>query len=123
MIKRLAVLCIILSILPLLSGCWFLVGGAAGYELTSDSAIGHYDTSYSRAYKAGLDVLRAQGNTSMEDETGGWVKASINNYDVAVHIEQLTQRTVKVTVSARKYALPKSQFARDILLKIANKLK
>jgi len=123
MIRRLAVILIILSILPMLCGCWFILGGAAGYEMTSDSAIGHYDTSFTRAYKASLHVIQAQGNITMQDESGGWIKADIDNNNVAVHIEQLTEKTAKITVSARKYTLPKPQFAREILSKISRGLR
>ena len=123
MVKRLAALLIILSILPLLCGCWFLLGGAAGYEMTSDSARGHYDTSSTRAYKASQHVMQTRGNITMQDEKSGWIKADIGNYNVAVHIEQLTERTVQTTVSARKYTLPKPQFAREILSKISKELR
>lgn len=124
MSKRLVFFLAILSIIPLVSGCWFLVGAGAGYEITSDSAIGHFDTSFARAYQASLNIIKSQaGNITMDDEKLGWIKADINNYKTAVHIEQLTEKTVQITVSARKYALPKAQFARDILSKISKKLK
>lgn len=123
MVKRLVVFCIMLSTLPLLSGCWFLVGGAVGYEVSPDSVRGHFDTSFIRAYSVSLDVMRKHGKTTIEDEKKGWIKADFDNYNAAVHIEQLTERTVQITISARKYALPKPQFARDILSKISRRLK
>lgn len=108
---------------PVLSGCWFLAGGAAGYEVSADSVRGHFDTTFEHAYQVSRKVIRSLDNTTMEDEKGGWLKANIEDHNVAVHIEKLTARTVRVTVSARKYALPKAQFARNILDKISDRLK
>ena len=123
MFRRLAALFVISATLPLICGCWFILGGAAGYEMTSDSARGHYDTSFPRAYKASVHVMLSQGNITMQEEKSGWVKADIDNHNVAVHVEQLTERTAQITVSARKYTLPKPQFARDILSKISKELR
>lgn len=121
--KRSVIFCILIFLTPLSSGCWFFVGGATGYEVSSDSVRGHFDTSLDNAYQVSLKVMRSKGNTTMEDKKGGWIKAEIEGYNVAAHIEKLTPKTVRITISARKYALPKAQFARDILDKISEKLK
>ena len=106
------------------SGCfWLVAGGATGYEVSPDSTRANFDTSFSRAYNESLVVLRKLGKTTMEDEKGGWIKAEFDNYNVAVHIEQKTANSVQVTVSARKYATPRSQKARDVLDMISTRLK
>ncbi|MCM8770413.1 MAG: hypothetical protein NC936_00895 [Candidatus Omnitrophica bacterium] len=106
------------------SGCfWLLAGGAAGYEISPDSVEASFDTSFSRAYRESVAVLRKLGKTTMEDERGGWVKVEFDNYKVAVHIQQQTANSVKITVSARKFATPRSQKARDILDMIAARLR
>ena len=109
---------------PLFSSCTaLLIGGAIGYEISSDSVKADVDTSYDRAYDASLETIRAMGGLSIDKKTEGWVKSDLNNYNVAVHLEKLTEKTVRITISARKYALPKPQYARDVLVKILNRLK
>lgn len=124
MLKKLILLCVLISVIPLLSGCLaLLVGGAAGYEVSSDSVKGYFDTSFSRAYKVSLKTAKSLGSVNMEDEVGGWIKFDSQAYNVAIHIEKSTEKTVQITVSARKHILPKVQFAKDILAKISKKLK
>ena len=124
MFRRLVALCILAAGIPFLSGCLaLLIGGAAGYEVSPDSVRAQFDAQYSKAYEVSLSTIRSMGKTDMEDEKGGWVKATIDKNDVAVHVEQLTERATQVTVSARRYALPRVQFARDIMSRISKKLK
>ena len=124
MFRRLVALCILAAGIPFLSGCLaLLIGGAVGYEVSPDSVRAQFDTPYNRAYEVSLSTIRSLGKTDMEDEKGGWVKAIIDKHDVAVHVEQLTERATQITVSARRYVLPKVQFARDIMSRISRKLK
>ena len=115
----------LILVVPLLSGCFaLLAGGAIGYEVSADSVKAQFDSSYERAYKASLDVAKAMvGTIDMADETTGWIKSSSENNNVAIHIVKQTDKTVEITVSARKYATPRVQFAKDILAKISKKLK
>ncbi len=123
MFKQVFVFCMLIMISPLLSGCWFLAGGVAGYEVSADNVKGHFDTSFEEAYQVSLRLMQSLGKTNLEDEKGGWIKADIDNHIVALHIEKLTERTVQITVSARKYTIPKPQFARNILDKISSRLR
>ncbi|MDD5044171.1 MAG: hypothetical protein PHU91_02955 [Candidatus Omnitrophica bacterium] len=120
----LAILLLMLGLPMVNSGCfWLLAGGAAGYGVSPDSVQASFDTSASHAYHQSLVVMRKLGKTTMEDEKGGWVKADFDNYNVAVHIEQKTANSVQVTVSARKYATPRPQKARDVLDMISARLR
>ena len=110
---------------PFLSGCFaLLAGGAIGYEVSADSVKAQFDSSYERAYKASLEVAKAMvGTIDMADEAGGWIKSNPEENNVAIHIVKQTDKTVEITVSARKYATPRVQFAKDMLAKISRKLK
>lgn len=128
MIKKTGiVITVVASILamPFLSGCFaLLAGGAIGYEVSTDSVKAQFDSSYEKAYKVSLDVAKAMvGTIDMADETTGWIKSESEGNNVAIHIVKQTDKTVEITVSARKYATPRVQFAKDILAKIAKKLK
>jgi Protein of unknown function (DUF3568) len=125
--KTAMVITMVASILavPLFSGCFaLLAGGAIGYGVSPDSVKANFDTSYDRAYDVSLDVTKAMSGTiNMTDQTTGWIKSTSEGYDVAIHIVKLTESTVQVTVSARKFATPRVQFARNVLAKISRKLK
>jgi len=127
MFKQAIVFCILIIAVPLISGCWFLVGagagGAAVYEVSTGTVTANYDAKFDRAYDDSLSILRSKGKTKMEDSVGGWVKADIGEHDVAVHIERLTERAVKVTVSARKGVLPDGEFARNMMQEISRRLR
>ncbi len=124
-IFNVAILFVMILAAPLLSGCFaLLAGGAIGYEVSSDSVKADFDTSYDRAYNVSLDVAKAMiGSIDMSDKAEGWIKSESEDNNVAIHIVKLTEETVQVTVSARKYATPRVQFARNILAKISKKLK
>ena len=109
----------------LLSGCFaLLAGGAIGYTVSADSVKADFDTSYDRAYKVSLDVAEAMiGTIDMSDKAAGWIKSESEGNNVAIHLVKLTEETIQVTVSARKYATPRVQFARNILASISKKLK
>lgn len=127
MVKKTIMITVFATILamPLLSGCIaLLAGGAIGFEVSADSVKAQFYTSYERAYKVSLDVANDMvGTVSMADEPTGWIKADSEGNNVAIHIVKQTDRTVQVTVSARKYGTPRVQFARDVLAKIARKLR
>ena len=115
---------LLVATVPMLSSCAaLLIGGVAGYEVSADSVKADLDVSYDRAYDAALESIRAMGGESIDKKDEGWVKSNVNNYTVAVHIVKLTEKTTRVTVSARKFTLPKSQYARDILAKILVRVK
>ncbi len=110
---------------PLLSGCVaLLAGGTIGYMVSPDSVKADFDASYDRAYDASLDVAKAMiGTIDMSDKETGWIKSESEGNKVAIHIVKVTEKTVQVTVSARKYATPRVQFARNILANISKKLR
>lgn len=130
MVKRtgifnVAILFSLILAAPLLSGCLaLLAGGAIGYEVSADSVKADFDASYDKAFNVSQDVAKAMiGTISMSDKATGWIKSESEDNKVAIHIVKLTEETMQVTVSARKYATPRVQFARNILARISKKLK
>jgi hypothetical protein len=122
--KKMFILTSLLLSVVLFSGCAaILLGGAVGYEVSADSVKTDVDASYDRTYDASLETIRAIGGLSVDKKEEGWVKSDLNNYNVAVHVDKLTEKTTRITVSARQYALPKPQYARDVLAKILKRIK
>ena len=108
-----------------LSGCLaFLLGGAAVYEASPDSAKTVFDASYDRSYNASFEVAKTMvGIFDTDDKASGWIKLTSDNNNIAIHVVKLTEKATQVTVSARKYSAPKAGLARDILAKISKKLR
>ncbi len=125
MIKKMRIVVALILVIPLLTGCAaLLVGGAVGYMVSPDSIKGQFDSSYEKAYKVSLNVAKSMvGSIDMADEATGWIKSESEDNNVAIHIVKQTDKTVEITVSARKYTTPRVQFAKDILYNISKKLK
>ena len=108
----------------LFSGCAsFFTGGVAGYEVNAGSAKADVDVSYARAYDASLETIRAMYGISEDNKGQGWVKTQLHHHYVTVHIEKLHEGAVRITVSARRYAVLKAQYARDVLARIIERIK
>jgi hypothetical protein len=109
----------------LLAGVAILPVAAATTLFGKDYAEEDFVTSIDRAYKVSLSVLKSTGNVKKEiisaDAAG--IEAAVNGVDVSVKIKKTTGRGVKVTVSARKFLLPKPEVAGGVLYQISGKLK
>ena len=108
----------------LFSGCAsFFSGSAVGYEVNARSAIANVDVSYDRAYDASLETIRALYGISEDNKSEGWVRTQLHHRYVSVHIEKWTDGTVRLTVTARRYAVAQAQYALDVLAKIIERIK
>jgi hypothetical protein len=106
------------------SGCASLmIGDASLHTVSADSVKVDVEVTYNRAYDASLETVRAMGGLSVDNKEAGWVKSEKDNYNLAVHVEKLTEKTSRITVSASQDALPKPQYARDVLAKILKRVK
>jgi hypothetical protein len=56
------------------------------------------------------------------NESKGLIKAKISDNDVTVKIDTLNAEMQRLRISARKYMLPKPQFAQKIFVKIVKSL-
>jgi hypothetical protein len=118
------ILSLLVLTVPLFSSCAaLLIGGVAGYEVSADSVKADVDVSYNRAYDGSLETIRAMGGLSTDMKEEGWVKSDKDGYNVAVHVTKVTEKVTRITVSARKMAMPKPQYARDVLVKILKRVK
>lgn len=102
-----------------------LVGGGAvvGYSLSGDAATGNVTASYRSIWDRAVEVLNSyDGSVSFSNESKGIIKARISDYSITVKIDTITSETQKLRVSARKYLMPKPQFAQKIFVKISENL-
>ncbi len=109
------------------SGCaLFLLGAGAagGYAISKDEIEGMTDTSYDKIWKATKDVLRADGVTTLEDRTHGLIKGLVDSSDVEARLDQVTSKTVRLRLKARKTkgVFPDIKLAQSLYTKIIKKV-
>ncbi len=110
----------------LLSGCVPVLIGAGvvtGYALSGDSAIGNVKAEYRILWDLSLDKLESMEAELLDsDESRGLIKARVAENDVTIRIKNINFETQRLKVSARKYLLPKPQFAQKLFLQIIEDL-
>lgn len=105
-----------------LLGTSFLPAGAAVILMSKDSSQAEFNTTYNKAYRVSLEIMRKIGKITREDKNIGLIKAKKDASDVTIKIIS-KDKVVQIAVSARKYLLPDADTARSILYEISEKLK
>ncbi|MDD5680995.1 MAG: hypothetical protein PHI59_07120 [Candidatus Omnitrophica bacterium] len=97
---------------------------AAAFTLAGqDSATKDIARSFDRVFDTSLAIFKQKGEVSRQDRAAGVVSGNINSADITVKIIRKSGNQAQVTVSARKYLLPKPEIAGGILYEISEKLK
>lgn len=104
-------------------GVGFLPVGVAGALIGKDSSQIDFDVDYDKVFNTSAKVMREMGKSGQEDKTTGIVKGKVSGCNVTIKIVKKTDKTVQVTVSARKYLIPKPQIAGGVLHQISEELK
>lgn len=112
-------LCSISACVPILVG----TGVVAGYTLSNDSAIGEVKCDYRTLWDVSMDKLQnLKSEISTSNESKGLIKAKVSDNDVTIKIDTISPSMQRLKISARKYLLPKPQFAQKIFVKIIQDL-
>lgn len=110
-----------------LSGCAIFLlgaGAAGGYAITDDEVEGHTDVSMKRAWNAAETVIEKEGAVILRDETTGKVEGLVEGSEIKATVEQVTSKTVRIRVKARKTKglFPDMKRAQDLYTKIIKKI-
>jgi len=120
--KTILFLLFITFILLNISGCWFLVGGAAGvagaYAVSKDTMQIDTDKPYDSIWNAAQAVARIRGTIKSEDYTKGAIELEADSSQVWIRLIKLTHATTRLRVSARKKHFPNLTLAEEIFSKI-----
>lgn len=112
-------LCTVSACVPVLVG----TGVVAGYTLSNDSAIGEVKCDYRTLWDVSMDKLEnLKAEILTSNESKGLIKAKVSDNDVTIKINTVNSSMQKLKISARKYLLPKPQFAQKIFVKIVQDL-
>jgi len=94
-------------------------GVAAGYAFSNDSAIGNVKEEYRILWDLCMDKLESMdAEIHVSNESKGIVKALISENNVSIKIDTINAKTQRLKVSARRYFLPKAQFAQKVFFKV-----
>ena len=118
----------ILSCLLLFSGCVLLLVGAGvtgGIAISKDTIEGHFDKKIDPVWKVAREVLMQEGFIRLEDKPHGHIEAEVRKSEVKIEILQVSEKTVRIRVKARKghQLLPNPNLANELYNKIFYKLK
>ena len=118
------------ALLPLFlySGCAvFLVGAGAagGIAISRDTIEGHFDRNLDQVWKASREVVMQEGFIRLEDRAHATIDAEVRKSEVKIGIIQVSEKTVRVRVKARRgyKLLPNPDLANDLYNKIYQKIK
>jgi len=109
------------------SGCvLFLIGaGAAGaYAVSEDEIEGISDASYDKVWNALRAVIRERGAIMAENKERGSLKALIENSEVDARLNQVTPKSVRLRIRARrpKGMFPNIKLAQDLYTQVTRKM-
>ena len=117
-----------LSLSLLFSGCvLFLLGAGAtgGYAISKDTIEGILEKPLDRAWKVSREVIMYEGFIRSEDKAHGTLEAEIRKSQVNIEVKQVTERTIRIRVKARKgyKLLPDPGLSNELYNKIFQKIK
>ncbi len=126
--KNLWILGFLLGFIFLSSGCaLFLIGAGAagGYAISDDEIEGVLEKKYDPIWKASREIVIREGFIRLEDRNRGYLEGEVRKSEVKIEVSQVTDRTVRLRVRARKsYKLvPDLDLANDLYNRILQKLK
>ncbi|MCF7871141.1 MAG: hypothetical protein K9L95_03365 [Candidatus Omnitrophica bacterium] len=111
----------------LFSGCVPVLigaGAATGYALSNDAALGKISLEYRPLWDLCIDVLEEKDVEFLAmNQARGYIKAIVSEYAVTIRINSIGRNTQRLKVAARRYYMPKPQFAQKIFLEISGQLK
>jgi hypothetical protein len=110
------------------SGCAIFLlgaGAAGGMAISKDSIEGTVDKPFDRVWNAGREVLKQEGFIRLENKPAGVMEAEVQKSQVKFEAQQITEKTVRLRVKARKTAklMPNMDLANILYNKIFQKLK
>lgn len=107
----------------MLTGVAVLPVAAAFTFAGKDYARDTLGVSFEKAYDAGLKAIQAAGVVKKGNKTTGVISAAVDGASVNFKLRKLSGASTEVTISARKFGLPKPAVASGILYRMKEELK
>ncbi len=88
-----------------------------------DHAQASFNVNMEKAYIAGLEVLKQMGKVKSENKEDGVIAAEVSGSSIALKLKKINDKKTEVTISARKFGLPKPEVASGVLYQLTDRLK
>lgn len=120
---------LILGLLSLnISGCVFILGGAAGalgaYGISKDTIQGETDKPYESLWNSAIEISRVRGIIKQEDAVRGYIEFKAQDSSrVWIRLIRLSLTSTRLRISSRKYHFPNLGLAEELYVKILGEAK
>ncbi len=108
-----------------LTGCpLFLIGGGVlgGLAISEDTVRSDLDKPFNQIWDIAHQELKAMGAITLQDREHGRLEANVESGHVWITLDQLTPKTVRLEIKARKNMLPKIKLAQKVSTRILKRL-
>ncbi|MFH1201498.1 MAG: hypothetical protein V1674_01250 [Candidatus Omnitrophota bacterium] len=102
----------------MLTGVGFIPVVVGTALIEKDSVQQDVNVPLAKLYSKCLEVLKLNGKITKEDSAKGIINAKVNDVNIKVRLKELSATSSSITISARKYMLPKAEIASGILYKV-----
>lgn len=125
--KGLSIL-LVLFILPVVCGCVpLIIGAAAGglgaYAVSKDTVQGDSDKNFDLLWESAISIAKQRGVIQQENIQTGYIELTADSSKVWIRLIRLTQTTIRIRISARRYSFPNIELAQDFFVKIVTGVK
>ncbi len=103
-------------------GVGFLPGTVIGIVVAKDASVGEFAVSAGKSFEAALRFVKEHGRLISSDKDKGIIEAKVQGVDIRIRVEKVSWFRSRMTVSGRKFMLPKKEFAGGILYQIGELL-
>ncbi len=109
--------------ISMFAGVAILPVGVAAAFAGKDSAKQDFTAGVDDVYDVSLAILKQKGKITKEDKAAGAITAVVNSAQVTLKIRRKPDRKTELSVSARRYMLPKPEIAAGIIYAVSEKIK
>jgi len=82
-----------------------------------------FNVTMERAYDAGLQAVKTAGKVRQENRASGVISAEVHGARVALKLKKLSEKSTQVTISARRFGLPRPETASGVMYRLSEQLK
>ncbi len=93
-------------------------GALGGYAISKDTIQGNADRPFEAIWQASITAVSDMGAVTGQDREAGLIIGEVQKSDVRVTVEQMTERSVQLSVKCRRNLLPNLSLAEKIFVKI-----